>query len=130
MPTPNTAPGAPFKVSAMQVPEEPNVIPVVFDFATDAAQTLTKDLVREQQDLRIPFVQMVYIDNSGDANPLTMTFEGMAFSVTAKARTQGYYPLLIPEGPVRCTVVSPASAIKKLVVFMSMMVPPQVWATQ
>lgn len=130
MSTPNTNFGAAFKVTAMQVPEEPNVIPVLFDFSTDAAQTITKDFVREQQDMRIPFIQMVYIDNSGDANPLTITFEGVAYSVTAKARTQGFYPLLIPEGPVRCTVTSTASAIKKLVVFMSMMVPPQVWATQ
>jgi hypothetical protein len=61
---------------------------------------------------------------------LTLSFNDGLFSVTVKGRTQGWYAVCVAEGIMRVTATSTASAIKKNVIFTSMMVPPQVWATQ
>jgi hypothetical protein len=130
MPTPNASQAQAFKSPIMSLPEEPVYVPITFDFTTDAAQVVTKEFAQEFQNLKIPFIQCAYIDNSGDANALTLSFNDGLFSVTVKGRTQGWYAVCVAEGIMRVTATSTASAIKKNVIFTSMMVPPQVWATQ
>jgi hypothetical protein len=121
--------GQGFKTPLMSLPEEPIFMPYSFDFTKDAAQIVTKDFVQEMQALKIPFVQSIYIDNSGDANPMTLAFNDGTFSITVKGRTQGFYPLCVAEGPLRVTATSTGAAIAKTVIFLSMMVPPINWAT-
>lgn len=118
-----------FKTPVMALPEEPVAMPVIFDFTTDPAQTLTKDLAQELAALKIPFVQCVFIDNSDDAIALTLEFNDGLFEITVKGNTQGFYPVVVAEGVVRITAISTASAVKKTIILLSMMVPPIQWAT-
>lgn len=130
MPTPVVTQGTAFKTGLMTEPSEPVALLVPFNFALDAAQVLTKDFLQEEAAQKIPYIQCVYIDNSGDANALTLAINGGdQQSITVKGRTQGYYPIAFPEGPCTITVTSTGSAIIKNILFLSMIVPPAQWAT-
>ncbi len=119
-----------YKIGLMELPSNYIALPVDFDFTTDAAQVLTKDFVSEEQNLKIPFIQGVFIDNSGDANALTLAVDGLpGHSITVKGHTQGFYPLICGDGPTRITVTSTGSAAVKRIIFLSMPVMPCQWAT-
>lgn len=115
------------KVGLMMPPEDYVAASVVIDFTNDSV--FTKDLVQEQANLRVPYIQAVYIDNSADANALTLAFDGTDFSIKVKGNTQGVYPLIVPEGPPRFTVTSTQGAVKKTLIFLSMPVPFFQWPT-
>lgn len=117
-----------FRIGLMLQPEENVAMPVVVDFTNESV--FTKDFQQEQANLRIPFIQTVYIDNSVDANPLTLAFDGLpGQSITVKGRTQGYYPVVQQEGIPRITITSTQGAVKKQLIFLSVIVPPMQWAT-
>lgn len=120
--------GQGFRVGLMQQPAENVAMPVVVDFTADSV--FTKDFQQEQANLKIPFFQTVYIDNSADANPLTLAFDGLpGQSITVKGRTQGYYPVITQEGIPHVTITSTQGAVKKQLIFLSVIVPPMQWAT-
>lgn len=128
MPTPLTAQAFGFRIGLMQLPEEYVAAPVVIDFTNDTV--FTKDFEQEAANLRVPFIQGVYIDNSADANALTLSLDGAPGQVVkVKGNTQGFYPLIAPQGPLRITVTSTQAAVKKTLIFLSMPIMPFQWAT-
>ena len=119
-----------FRVGLMTMPEEMVAMPIAFDFANDASQILTKEFEQEFTELKIPYIQSVYIDNSLDADALTLAVNGgTQQSITVKGHTQGYYPLALAQGNSSITVSSTGSTETKQLIFFSMIVPPCSWAT-
>lgn len=109
-------------------PIENVAIEIPCNFNLDSV--LTKDFTRELQAEKIPYLQSVYIDNSANANPLTLAIQGTAYSITVKAHTQGWYPLSPAQGPLNVTISSTQAAVVPVLTFTSFMVPYVNWATQ
>jgi hypothetical protein len=131
MPTPILTQSQGFKSPMMSVPEQPNYLELQLTFnAGNPDASLTKDFAQELANLRIDFIQCIYIDNSADANALTLSFNDGIFSITVKGHTQGWYPVAVPEGIVRMTATNGAAAtVNKNIILSSVMVPPCNWAT-
>lgn len=131
MTTPIKTQAQAFKIGLMEFPIEYIAMPVIFDFTTDPAQTLTKDFVQEMQQGKIGIIQAVYIDNSADAIALSLTIlnSGIPQTIIVKGNTQGVYPIMQQEGPFAVQVISIASVAKKTLIFLSMPAPFVSWAT-
>jgi len=113
----------------MLATEGPIGIPVAIAAPVGPA-VATGDFGLEQTNGTIGFVQSVYIDNSGNANPFTITFPGTQQSITVKGRTQGYYPIVPFQGTfswAASTLVAPATVN---VIFMNVQFEAAQWATQ
>lgn len=72
-------------------------IPITLDF-TGGNVNVSGDLALEMSQSVIEYVQAIYIDNSLNASPLTITFSGMGYKITVKANTQGIYPVITQQG--------------------------------
>jgi hypothetical protein len=101
---------------------------VTLDFTT--GNVVSGDLVQEQMIGTIDYVQSIWIDNSQNTKVLTITFPGLGQSITVKANTQGLYPVIAQQGPIRWTATSVGAAVVVPVIMMN--VPQQSysqWAT-
>lgn len=121
--------GMAFKIGLMLPPAQNVAMPFTFDFTNQAQYD--KDLFQEQSNEKMPYVQSVWIDNSGNSAAFTLAFDGMGFSITVKAGTQGLYPVLQAEGaPTFHGSVAVAGAGKLTkIILLSMPVPYKDWAT-
>jgi hypothetical protein len=70
-----------------------------------ASGTVFDDLGPEMQASQIDFIQSVYIDNSQNNAPLTLTFLDTNINITAQPLTQGLYPVFA-QGLVRYKAVT------------------------
>jgi hypothetical protein len=116
------------------VPEESNVLPVLVDIAgANPETTFTFDFLREEQDLKIPTIQTIYIDASAQANPVTLTWQiaGQNFAIAVKGHTQGTYPCPIPSGASpKFTLTATANDGACKLWFFAALLPFSNWATQ
>lgn len=81
------------------VPQEgPKGIPILLDF-TGAVTEYDLDMTIPQQQNRISMVQTVYIDASASTAGMTIVVQGTNQRVTVKGKTQGYYPVAVPNEP-------------------------------
>jgi hypothetical protein len=78
------------------VPNEgPKAVPLFLNFA--AATDFTLDMTEFQERKFLEMVQTIYVDCSLSASDLTVTFGKSNQKIVAKAGTQGYYPVLVPN---------------------------------
>jgi hypothetical protein len=85
----------PIKVNIGSAPAEGRLcVPYNIDFT--AQQTATIDLTNIQQmQQRISFVQTVYVDNSLNAQPVTLTMANTSQKLTVPANSQAYLPMAL-----------------------------------
>lgn len=84
------------QIGIMRRPEShPIALPVVLNFT--GVSRIEFDLEREQTLQSIDFVQTIYVDNSDNANTLTLTFPG-GQRIVIPATAQGYYPVAATIG--------------------------------
>lgn len=74
---------------------QPKSLPYTFDFTNSA--TVTLDLLLEEIQGVIEFVQGIYVDNASNANPVTFVFPITKQRLIVPAFTQGIYPVIAPE---------------------------------
>lgn len=116
-----------FQIPRNAVPVDGGVgIPVLLALA--AVAQVSGDFVLEQTAGAIGFVQSVYIDNSGNADALTLTFPGTGQNITVKGHTQGYYPIIPCTGSFSWVAQS-AGAVNVPVIFMNEKFEAAQWAT-
>lgn len=84
-------------------------IPVALDFT--AVDNVVGDLALEQMQSVIEFVQAIYIDNSKNTKSLTITFSGMAYTITIKAGVQGIFPVITQQGALSWRAQSIGAAV-------------------
>lgn len=78
------------------VPDEgPKTVPLFLDFAANADYTLDMSLFQERDFMQL--VQTIYVDCSKSASDITITIGQSNQIIIAKAGSQGYYPVLVPN---------------------------------
>lgn len=100
-------------------------LPITLDFTGITTQDI--DLALELQSGTIDYVQSVYIDNSANANALTLTFGGAQYKIVCKANFQGIFPVIAPVGIVRFTAAC-AGNPKIPIILFNTVVPYFLWA--
>lgn len=81
------------------VPQEgPKGVPILLDFSESTSE-YDLDMTIPQQQGRISMVQTIYIDASASTNGMTVICQGTNQKVTVKGKTQGYYPVAVPNEP-------------------------------
>lgn len=117
-----------FAIPSNAVPTEgPVGIPITLALAGIAS--VSGDFALEQTSGSIGFVQSAYIDNSGNASPLTIVFPGTQQNITVKGHTQGYYPVVPFQGTFTWQASS-AGGVNVPVIFMNVQFGAAQWATQ
>lgn len=112
-----------------QVPEEgPKCVPLLFDF-TGSTTEIDLDLTQLIDNRLISMIQTLFIDTTGAAGTLSIKINGSNQTITVKANTQGYYPVMVPN-PAKFVATSTAGATKIFtIVFINVPVAPGQWAT-
>lgn len=105
--------------------EGPKALPVDFDFTT--LGTFAFDLMLENSEGVIQFVQSVYVDNSDNPGALTMRFAQTGQRLVIPANSQGQYPVICPD-QTQVTMSSPvnASAVGRIIL-MNVPMPYTQW---
>lgn len=107
-------------------PKEGNrAIPVNFDFTTATSYTFDFSQVIAQK--KLSFVQTLYIDNSANAQPLTLVIQGTNQTIIAPPASQGYYAALI-TGIAKVTIGTTGNVVVPIE-FLNFVVAPVVWGT-
>lgn len=121
---------SPYNSTIGRVPEQgPKAADLSIVFTAQIG-SFQKELFQEQSKLLLDFVQSVYVDNSANANPFTLSIAGTVFSITVKPHTQGFYPIDVPEGAPTFQFTTTAAAVTVNLVFYNFMLPYVNWATQ
>lgn len=114
-------------VKGLAVPAEgPRAVPLTLDFSAAAQYTL--NLQNTQARDYISMVQAVYLDNSANASPLTVTFPASGQSITIAPNRQGYFSVLCPN-PAQL-VFSSAGTVLCTAILLNFPVTDADWATQ
>lgn len=86
-----------FQVNNQELPtgEGPRAIPLLLDFTSNNQYNI--DLSQLEQQVKFSMLQTVWIDASGTDQPVTVKVRGTNQTVQIKGRTQGFYPVLVPN---------------------------------
>lgn len=99
-------------------------LPQLLDFTQESPVNV--NLSYEQESLRLEFVQTLYIDNSSNANDLTMTMRATGQAMIVLAGWQGYLPVLATAD--NCHISFSTSGTPKIPVqFLSFPMPAILW---
>lgn len=107
--------------------EKPKALAVNLDFT--AAAVIPIDLTIAEQEGRFRFVQAVYIDNSLNPSPLSLTVGLTQQTVTMPPYSQGYLPILCPN-PAKLVASLPivaAGNVATIIQFLNFPVPAAIW---
>lgn len=83
----------------------PKCVVVPLDFTTD--NTIEIDFTQIQTAGALSFVQSIWVDNSANANDLTLTFDQTGQAIVVPATAQGIYPVIAPIS-AKCLAVTVA----------------------
>lgn len=118
-----------FEIQNILLPSQaPKCVSEEFDFSV--AQSFVVDLLLDQNDGAIDFVQSIYIDNSSNAKSVTVSAfsAGFPFQITAAPFTQGFYPFVTPKG--RAAFQVSGTVGKADILFLNIPMPYTVWTIQ
>lgn len=117
-----------YKVSMGYVPQQGSrAIAIMLNFNTLAVTSISDELFQEQSQGEIEFIQSVFIDNSANAQQFKLqTTTGLNQTIVAKANSQGYYPLLVPNGKLAYQA-STTGNVNIQIIFMNIFVNTIVW---
>ena len=102
-------------------------LPFVLKFATLALTQITQDFYIEQAVGSLEFIQSAFIDNSQNAQALSIRFPALGQVLVIKNQTQGYYPIFLPNGRFSLTAVSTGN-VDVPVIFSNIFINPSVWS--
>lgn len=119
--------GNTFGIANVVVPAGgPKCVPTFVDF-TNAAQ-VTVDGVQLVTQGKIEYLQGVYIDNSTNLNNLSIQMSSTNQIITAKARTQGYYAIMVPDPPQMIVSTNQTNGLIIPLFFYNVPIQPAVWS--
>lgn len=108
-----------------QLPKEgPRGVPFSFDWTV--GNTYEVNLINFQAKAQISIVQGAWIDNSANANPVTIRNNATQQSVTCLGGWQGYFPILAVN-PVDLFISGGISASITQVIFYNVPIAPSAW---
>lgn len=104
----------------------PAMLGFSLNFAAQALQSL--DIQYAQQSGQLPILQTIFIDNSQSDVELILSFPSSLQQITAKGRTQGYYPVVLPVGCHQILMNQPAGG-QVVIELLTVAVQGVVWPT-
>lgn len=107
--------------------EGPKGMPFVASFAAQADFDI--NFLIEESIGQIAFIQSVWIDNSQNANGLTITWDLLGQVIAVKKHTQGTYPVIAGKNPT-CRISSTAGDYTAKLIFLNIPLPFATWETQ
>lgn len=106
-----------YKVSNVVLPPEgPVVVPVELDFSALGDYEIDGYAIIASG--KLSYIQCLYIDNSDNANPLTVIASYTKQRIIAPANSQGYYPIFLGNPP-HCKVSTVAAAGLKVKIYFA-----------
>lgn len=119
--------GPPFGIANVVVPAGgPKCVPTNVNFSNAADVLLDGSQIVTQG--KIEYLQGVYIDNSSNANKLSLTMSTTGQTITAPAKSQGYYAIMCPDPP---QIMAHTTQVNGLVIpmfFYNVPIQPAVWS--
>jgi len=104
----------------------PRALPIAFDFSTTSPQAT--DLVQEIEANIINMVQSIYVDNSNNANTLTITFDQTNQKIVVPATAQGIWPVITPKDAPRFVLATtPAGGLIVNIILLNVPMPLTAW---
>lgn len=111
---------------ARPVGEKPKALPFTFDFTVSTSYKL--NLLQANQQGILRSIQGVYIDNSANSVPLTVSFPLTGQTIVCAPNKQGTFPAISSNPPI---VQVSCAGTRGIVIFLNVPVPAAVWsATQ
>lgn len=121
-------PFLPFDIQNSRIPMEgPKAIPIPINFGTVAAWLL--DMSNTQQLGHISYVQTLFVDNSQNANALSILTDASNQTVIIPPKSQAYVPVLQPNPPKLTLSTTAVPNLIVTVFALNFPVSPAVWAT-
>ena len=99
--------------------------PVILDWSTTLSYLVDLYVTMSQQKMSI--IQTLYIDNSNNANPATVTTGIAGQAITCPAGVQGYFPALVPSQQAKFTIATSGMAGSTTIYFLNMPLPAMIW---
>lgn len=109
--------------NAMVPSEGPKIIPINAQLGVNASVLL--DFSQLQQQGKISFIQGVMVDNSANAQPLTIVSQTMNQKTVIPANAQAILPVFVTNPPI--FIVSSAGGVNVPLFFFNIPLPAQVW---
>lgn len=118
-----------FKTTLGYVPKQGSRgLPFTCNF-TALVNQVTQDFLVEQGTAMEEFFQSLWLDNSKNALPFSIAFPAMGQILTAKANTQGYYPIFVPNGKLSFVATMAAVGNSSVpLIFSNIFINPTVWS--
>jgi len=115
-----------FGVSNGYAPAQgPKALPIEVDFTGSASQTF--NLLQEETQGQIQNIQSVFVDNSDNANPLTILFAITQQRIVVPAGAQGIWPVICAE-QVQFTVSTNAGdGLQVMLILLNVPMPLTQW---
>ena len=115
-------------LNVLNSPREPangrSIIPVTMDFTNETQFDF--DLASAYNNKTFADLQTLYIDNSANANDITVTVRSSGQTIPVAKNTAGYYTIFA-NAPPKFSVVSTSSAVKVYMAMMNWFVEPITW---
>lgn len=109
--------------NAMVPAEGPKVVPVIAQL--QANQAVTIDLSQLQQQGKISFIQGLMVDNSLNAQPVTVTSQAFNQKILVPAGAQAVLPIFVINPPV--FIAASTGGVNVPLFFFNIPLPAQVW---
>jgi len=115
-----------FPIFNALIPKEgPKAVPFTFDFVAQASYSI--DLQNQQSRHVFSMIQTMWIDNSGNTQPVSITFDVIGQNVKFGPGWQGYFPVMVVNPP-RFTISSAGGQTTKIVL-LNVPFPAGSWGT-
>lgn len=107
---------------------DPRSAAAVADFSAGGTLHYTVDMTQLQNAGTIGGIKCVYVDNSANAQVLTIVPSVAGMTLKCPANCQGFFPVLAPT-PAQFDISMTGGTAKSTVIFLDFEVPYQVWNT-
>lgn len=115
-----------FPVSNGYAPQGgPRGLPISLDFTGQASYAI--DLVQEVEANIINMVQAIYVDNSANANALTIIFDQTNQRIVVPATAQGIWPVITPKEAPRFVASTTQAAVVVNLLLLNVPMPLTQW---
>jgi hypothetical protein len=119
--------GNTFGIANVVVPSGgPKCVPTFVDFSAVASVLLDGNQIVQQG--RIEYLQGVFIDNSANANKLTLIMSTTQQQIIAPAKSQGYYSIMVPDPPQIQALTTQVNGLVIPLFFYNVPIQPAVWS--
>lgn len=119
--------GTAFGIANVIVPPGgPKCVPTRCDFSNVASIELDGSQIVQQG--KIEYLQGVFIDNSKNLNPLSLTMSTTNQQIICPPKSQGYFSIMVPDPPVITAATTQVNGLVIPMFFYNVPIQSAVWS--